>query len=86
MFSSTSSCPANGILANSTLVIRGRLGLSGIPDDVLDLHEGNVGGGGSVTLVIGNDLNVVFLPDTDAAVGRPHVDANRFSSNCGVHG
>jgi hypothetical protein len=35
-----------------------------------------------VTLVVGDNLDAVVLPDTHAAVGAAEVDTNGFSSDC----
>jgi hypothetical protein len=42
--------------------------LRGIADETLGLGEGDVGWCGAVALVVGDDLNAVVLPDTDATV------------------
>ena len=56
--------------------------LRGISDEtVAVLHEGDVGGGDTVTLVVGNDLDAAVLENTDAGVGRAKVDADD-----GAHG
>ena len=61
--------------------VHGRLGLGGISDEALGLREGDVGGGGAVTLIVGDDLDAVVLPDAHAAVRRAEVDADGFSGN-----
>ena len=47
--------------------VHGNLVLCGIANETLALREGDVGRGRAVTLVIGNDLNTIILPDTDTA-------------------
>ena len=44
--------------------------LRGIADEALVVGEGDIRGGGTVTLVVGDDLNTIVLPDTDTAVGE----------------
>jgi hypothetical protein len=45
--------------------VHGDLVLGSISDETLTLGEGDIRGGRAVTLIIGNDLNTVVLPDTD---------------------
>ena len=47
----------------------GRLVLGGVSDQSLTLGEGDVRRGGPVTLVVGDDLNTVILPQTDTSEG-----------------
>ena len=54
--------------------VHGRLVLSGVTDEALSLREGNVGGSRPVSLVVGDDLDTVVLPDTDARVRGAQVD------------
>jgi hypothetical protein len=42
--------------------------LRGVADEALCVGEGNIRWGGAVALVVGNDLNTIVLPYTDAAV------------------
>mmetsp|Transcript_7097 Transcript_7097/g.8212 ORF Transcript_7097/g.8212 Transcript_7097/m.8212 type:complete len:212 (+) Transcript_7097:417-1052(+) len=44
--------------------VHGSLGLGGISDKTLGFVEGNVGRGGSVTLVVGNNFNTIILPNS----------------------
>ena len=48
--------------------VHGDLVLCGVTDETLSVGEGHIRGSGTVTLIIGNDLNTVVLPDTDATV------------------
>ena len=45
--------------------VHGDLVLCGVTDETLSVGEGHIRGSGTVTLIIGNDLNTVVLPDTD---------------------
>ena len=47
--------------------IHSNLVLCGIANETPALRERDVGRGRAVTLVIGNDLNTIILPDTDTA-------------------
>jgi hypothetical protein len=67
--------------------VHGGLRLGGISDQTLRLGKGNVRRGGTVSLVVSDDLHAVVLPDTDARVSRSEVDSDAFSSNsCTVIG
>ena len=46
--------------------VPGDLGFGGISDETLILSEGHVGGGGVKSLIVGDDLNFLVSPDTDA--------------------
>jgi len=48
------------------LGVTGSLVLSGITDKTLFLSEGDVGGGGVEALIVGDDFDLVVLPDTNA--------------------
>ena len=45
--------------------VHGDLVLGGITDKTLGVGKGNIGRGGAVALVVGDDLDTVVLPDTD---------------------
>ena len=66
---------------HGVLGVHGGLRLGGVADEALGLREGDVRGGGAVALVVGDDLDAVVLPDTDAGVGGAEVDAYGFSVN-----
>ena len=53
--------------------VSGCLVLGSITDETLLLSEGNVGGGGVETLIVGDDFNFVVLEDTDAGVGGSEI-------------
>ena len=61
----------------------GCLTLGGIANKSLSLREGDIGWGSTVTLVVGNDLHTIVLPNTNAGIGGTKIDTNGFSSNCG---
>jgi hypothetical protein len=61
--------------------IHGGLVLGSITDQTLGLGEGNPRGSGAVTLVVGNDLNTLILPDTHAGVGSTEIDTNSRAVN-----
>ena len=56
--------------------VSGGLVLRGITDETLLLGEGDVGWGGVNTLVVGNDLDLLVLPDTDARVGGAKINSD----------
>ena len=58
------------------------LGLGGIADQAFGFREGDVGGGGAVALIVGDDLDAVVLPHADARVSGSEVDTDAFSVNC----
>lgn len=49
-------------IEDGVLGVHGDLVLGGITNQTLRVSEGDVGGGSTVTLIIGNDLHVVVLP------------------------
>jgi hypothetical protein len=51
--------------------------LGSISDETLRVGEGDVGRGGAVSLVVGDDLDTVVLPDSDAGVGGSEVNSWR---------
>jgi hypothetical protein len=59
--------------------VLGGLVFGGITDKSLFLIESNIGRGGSVALVIGNNFNSFILPDTDTGVGGTQIDSNGFA-------
>lgn len=48
--------------------VHGALRLGGVTDNALILGEGDVRGGGAVTLVVGDDLDLLVLPHGNARV------------------
>ena len=61
--------------------VHGDLVLGSISNKTLSLVEGNVGRGGTVSLVVGDDLNAVVLPNANARVSGSEVDSDGFSGN-----
>ena len=58
--------------------VHGDLVLGSVTNQSLTLAEGDIGGGGTVTLVVGNNFNTVILPDTDtAAEGKMSVKSDQ---------
>jgi hypothetical protein len=49
--------------------IHGNLILCSVADETLVVRERDIGWGCPVTLVVGDDLNTIILPDTDTAIG-----------------
>lgn len=58
--------------------ILGNLVFGSISNKSLVVIEGNIGWGGSISLIIGNDLNSIVLPDSDTGVGSTEIDSNSF--------
>jgi len=56
--------------------VHGYLVLGGITDQPLAVVESNVRGGGSVTLVVGDDFDFTMLEDTYARVGGSEIDTD----------
>lgn len=65
--------------------VHGNLVLSGVTDQTLSVGEGNIGRGSPVTLVIGNDLNTIVLPDTNARVGSSEIDSDSRTFSLAGH-
>ena len=67
--------------------IHSSLGLGGITNQTFGFGEGDIGRGGTVTLVVGNDFDTVVLPDTNTRVGGSKIDTDGFSGySCRVQG
>lgn len=58
--------------------IFGHLVLGCISDESLCFCEGDIGRSGPVSLIIGDDLNSIILPNTDTGVGGAQVDSDSF--------
>lgn len=61
---------------NSVVGVHGDLILGGISNESLRVVESNIGRGGSVTLVVGNDFDSVVLPDSDTGVGGTEINSD----------
>ncbi|KAI3485069.1 hypothetical protein L1887_51742 [Cichorium endivia] len=64
--------------------VHGDLVLGSIADETLRVGEGDIGGGGAVTLIVGNDLDAVVLPDGDTRVGGTEIDADSLGHDGGA--
>ena len=65
--------------------VHGDLVLGCITDQTLGIGEGDVRRRGTVSLVVGNDLDPVVLPYPDARVGRAEIDPDRRSLALSSH-
>merc|ERR1719265_1352194 len=65
-------------IEDSVLRVAGRLILGGITDKTFCVCKRHIRRSGAVALIVGDDLNTVVLPHTDAGVRRAQVDADRL--------
>jgi hypothetical protein len=65
----------NGVMWIFSGLIFGR-----ITDESLSFGEGDIRWSGSVTLIIGDDLNSVILPDSNTGVSGSEIDSDGFGS------
>mmetsp|Transcript_25585 Transcript_25585/g.56613 ORF Transcript_25585/g.56613 Transcript_25585/m.56613 type:complete len:231 (+) Transcript_25585:1414-2106(+) len=56
--------------------VHGHLVLGGVTDEALGVVEGDIGGSGAVSLVVGDDLHAIVLPDAHARVGGTQINAD----------
>ncbi|KAF1755604.1 hypothetical protein GCK72_012054 [Caenorhabditis remanei] len=56
--------------------VHGDLILGGISNQTLGVGESDVRWSGSVSLVVGNDLDLSVLEDSNAGVGGSEIDSN----------
>ncbi|PNX99055.1 hypothetical protein L195_g022316, partial [Trifolium pratense] len=56
--------------------VPGDLILCGVADEAVGISESDVRGGGPVALIIGDDMDSVVLPYSDAGVGGAEVDSD----------
>jgi len=61
--------------------VHGSLGLCGITDKTLGFSEGAVTWSGTITLIVGNDLDTIILPDTNTGIGGSKINSDGFSAN-----
>jgi hypothetical protein len=57
--------------------VHGDLVLGSITDQTLRVSETDIRGGGAVSLIVGDDLHAIVLPDTNAGVGSSEIDLGR---------
>jgi hypothetical protein len=69
-------------IEDGVLRVHGNLILGSISDETLSIREGNERWGGSVALIIGNDIASVVSEDADTTVGRAEINADR-GRHCG---
>ncbi|CAA7406321.1 unnamed protein product [Spirodela intermedia] len=65
--------------------VHGNLVLGGVADEALAVGEADIGRRGAVTLVVGDDLHTIVLPDPDARVGRTEINADRRTFSFSGH-
>ena len=65
--------------------VHGDLVLSSVPDQTLRVGERHIRRRRPVPLVIGDNLDSVMLPDSDAGVRRPQIDTDRWSLSFSGH-
>ena len=65
--------------------VHGDLVLGGVTDETLRVGEADVRRRRSVTLVVGDDLDAVMLPNADARVRRSEIDSDRWSLSFSGH-
>jgi len=63
-------------IEKSVLGVHGNLVLGCITDETLGVGEGDVRGGSAVTLIVGDDLNTIILPDTNTTEGGTQINTN----------
>jgi len=72
-------------IEDGVLGVSGNLGFGGICDETLLFGEGNVRGGGVNTLIVGNDFDLIVLPDSDAGVGGTEIDTDSNTLGSSSH-
>mmetsp|Transcript_61485 Transcript_61485/g.70505 ORF Transcript_61485/g.70505 Transcript_61485/m.70505 type:complete len:335 (-) Transcript_61485:480-1484(-) len=67
-------------IENGVFGVSGNLILGGVTNKTLGFGESNIRGSGSVSLIVGNDFNLIVLHHSDARVGCSQIDSN--SGHC----
>ena len=65
--------------------VHGDLILGGVADQPFGVGEADLGRRRTVTLVVGDDLDAVVLPYSDARVSRAKIDSDRWSLSLSGH-
>jgi hypothetical protein len=66
-------------IEHSVRSVHGNLVLGSVTDEALSIVECNIRGGGTVTLVVGNDLHAIVLPHSNAGVSSTQINSDRCS-------
>lgn len=66
----------SGLTENGVVWIHGDLVLGGVADEPLGVGERHVARCGAIALVIGDNLDLSVLENSDAGVGRAKIDTN----------
>ena len=69
---------------DSVASIHGNLVLGGVTNETLGLIESNIRRGGTISLIVRNDLNTIILPNSYTRVGGTEIDTygSAFNRPC----
>ncbi|GIX63597.1 NAD-specific glutamate dehydrogenase [Babesia caballi] len=70
---------------NGVFGVAGFLVLGSVTNETLGVGEGDIRGGRPVTLVVGDDLNIVVLVNTHTRVGGTQIDTDGWSRHFGCY-